>query len=39
MKREEKLEKEKKRESLTGRCEMRPACSQTCDRALGRETS
>lgn len=36
---EEKLEKEKRRKSLTGRYEIGPACSQTCDRGLGKETS
>lgn len=32
-------EAEKKRKSLTGRNEIRPACSQTCDRGLGKGTS
>lgn len=32
---EEKLEKEKKGKSLAGKNEIRPACSQTCDRGLG----
>lgn len=32
-------EAEKKRKSLTGRKEIRPACSQTCDRGFGKGTS
>ncbi len=31
----EKVEKEKRRKSLTGGYEIRPACSQTCDRGFG----
>ena len=39
MEKEGELEKEKKRKSLTGRYEIRPACSQTCDRGLGKKAS
>lgn len=32
-----KMQREEKRTCLTGRYEMCPACSQTCDRDLGKE--